>query len=277
MSKDAIIGKVALSATAKTLTEYCGKSSAFSFWCILAAPLMLSFDVSELTTADYTYKTIANTEAIAVDQDSLAWQGIRAVHTSASGSFVDTWMKPLSDGSWAVMVANRTSGAVTDTAITWASLQAATQRAMARAYSTLAGSNFSVSGSTCTITWTGHKLVTGDYIMIRGLTANGGLVSNANGAFQVTVSDENTLTITVGSYAASNGACTGTAIITTPGMDTSMKDYPLFDATKAYNIRDLWGVTNGTDPVLGSAVETQYVVPSIPSHGSVMLRLTPTT
>lgn len=74
----------------------------FSLWAIMAAPLISGND---LRTMDDTTKSILlNREVIAVDQDSLGVQGT-LIYESKVG--LQVWMKPLKDGSRAVVLLNR--------------------------------------------------------------------------------------------------------------------------------------------------------------------------
>jgi len=75
----------------------------FSMWAMLAAPLMLSADLITLSHASAA--TVANREAIAIDQDPA---GLQARLLSTSGE-TQVWVKPLSDGSRAVALLNRGS------------------------------------------------------------------------------------------------------------------------------------------------------------------------
>jgi alpha-galactosidase len=73
----------------------------FTMWCFLAAPLMAGNDLRSMTTE--TYSILSNKDVIAIDQDSLGIQGFRhAVKDS-----VETWLKPLANGAWAVCFLNR--------------------------------------------------------------------------------------------------------------------------------------------------------------------------
>jgi alpha-galactosidase len=72
----------------------------FSFWCMLAAPLMAGNDVRSMS--EETHAILTNAEAIAVDQDKLGKQGLR-VRTEKGK---ETWIKELSNGEWAVCVLN---------------------------------------------------------------------------------------------------------------------------------------------------------------------------
>lgn len=72
-----------------------------SLWAILAAPLLAGNDLSKMD--DTTKSILMNKDVIAVDQDGLGAQGDR-VHESGP---YEVWMKPLSDGSKAVALFNR--------------------------------------------------------------------------------------------------------------------------------------------------------------------------
>jgi alpha-galactosidase len=73
----------------------------FGMWAMLAAPLIAGNDLRKMTkeTADI----LTNKEVIAVDQDSLGVQGFKY----ATKDSVETWLKPLSGGDWAVAYLNR--------------------------------------------------------------------------------------------------------------------------------------------------------------------------
>ncbi|HYM44733.1 MAG TPA: glycoside hydrolase family 27 protein [Solirubrobacteraceae bacterium] len=79
----------------------------FSMWAMLAAPLMISADFTQMSPA--SLEAVADREAIAIDQDPAGTQG--RLLSSAGESQV--WVKPLSDGSRAVALLNRGPGAVT--------------------------------------------------------------------------------------------------------------------------------------------------------------------
>lgn len=73
----------------------------FGMWAMLAAPLIAGNDLRKMTSE--TQAILTNREVIAVDQDSLGVQGFRyAIKDS-----VETWLKPLSGGDWAVAFLNR--------------------------------------------------------------------------------------------------------------------------------------------------------------------------
>lgn len=75
-------------------------------WCLLAAPLLAGNDMTQMTPA--TLAIVANTEAVAVDQDPA---GIQARRIQQIGP-VEVWVKPLADGSKAVGLFNREQGSI---------------------------------------------------------------------------------------------------------------------------------------------------------------------
>lgn len=79
----------------------------FSMWSMLAAPLMVSENLSALSPENL--ETIGNAEVIAIDQDPAGVQGT-LISTSGEGQ---VWAKPLSDGSFAVALLNRGAESVT--------------------------------------------------------------------------------------------------------------------------------------------------------------------
>ena len=83
--------------------------SQFSMWAMLAAPLMISDDLTKISSA--SLQAVQNSEVIAIDQDAAGIQGT-LLATSGNGQ---VWVKPLSDGSRAVALLNRGSSAMTIT------------------------------------------------------------------------------------------------------------------------------------------------------------------
>ena len=77
-----------------------------TMWCLLAAPLLLGNDLTQMTPA--TLAILANPEVIAVDQDSLGVQARRVLQVGP----VEVWVKPLHDGSRAVGLFNREQGTI---------------------------------------------------------------------------------------------------------------------------------------------------------------------
>jgi alpha-galactosidase len=81
-----------------TATEYRGH---FSFWALLAAPLMAGNDLRSMTPE--TRDILTNREVIAIDQDPLGRQG-RKVRDDGD---LEVWARELADGSRAVILLNR--------------------------------------------------------------------------------------------------------------------------------------------------------------------------
>lgn len=73
----------------------------FSFWCLLAAPLMAGNDVRIMS--DSTKSILTNKEAIAIDQDPLGIEGSKKYD---NGDF-EIWTKPLKNNDIAVILFNR--------------------------------------------------------------------------------------------------------------------------------------------------------------------------
>jgi alpha-galactosidase len=84
----------------------------FSFWALLAAPLMAGTDLRAMSKD--TLDILANREVIAVDQDALGMQG-RKVRDNGPQ---EVWMRPLADGARAVILFNRGTEP-SDIAVSW--------------------------------------------------------------------------------------------------------------------------------------------------------------
>jgi len=82
----------------------------FNMWSILAAPLVLSLNIRNLST--YLIETYTNVEVIAVDQDLLGKQGIRLyggdliLNSANRMNYVNVFGRQLSGGSWAIVFIN---------------------------------------------------------------------------------------------------------------------------------------------------------------------------
>ena len=72
-----------------------------SLWCLLAAPLLIGCDLSQLDP--FTLAVLTNDEVLAVDQDPL---GKAAGRVRQDGT-VEVWARPLADGTRAVGLFNR--------------------------------------------------------------------------------------------------------------------------------------------------------------------------
>ncbi len=89
----------------------------FSFWCLLAAPLMAGNDVRHMPPA--VRDILTNKDVLALDQDPLGKQGYRAL--AEPGKNIEIWVKELSQGDWAVCALN-TSLAPADLTVDWSQL-----------------------------------------------------------------------------------------------------------------------------------------------------------
>ena len=92
-----------------TNTEY---HSHFSFWALLAAPLIAGNDIRSMSPE--TREILTNREVIAVNQDGLGQQG-RQVRKDGD---LEVWSKTLNDGSRAVILFNRGT-AQSEIAVNW--------------------------------------------------------------------------------------------------------------------------------------------------------------
>jgi alpha-galactosidase len=79
---------------------YAESRAHFSFWCMLAAPLMMGNDLRIMT--DDILKVLTDKEIIALDQDPLGKQGYRVIDETGK----EVWVKELSNGDWAVCMLN---------------------------------------------------------------------------------------------------------------------------------------------------------------------------
>ena len=75
--------------------------SHLSYWCLLASPLLLGCDLTRLDP--FTLNLLTNDEVLDVNQDPLGRQAVRVQHDDAQ----EVWAKPMSDGSTAVGLFNR--------------------------------------------------------------------------------------------------------------------------------------------------------------------------
>jgi alpha-galactosidase len=76
-----------------------------SMWAMLAAPLMVSADLTKINSTSVSY--LENEELLAVDQDPA---GVQGTLVAAAGNG-EVWVKPLADGSRAVAFLNRGTSA----------------------------------------------------------------------------------------------------------------------------------------------------------------------
>ena len=71
-----------------------------SMWCLLASPLLIGTDLTQLDA--FTKSLLVNDELIAINQDTLGKQARRIVREDAT----EVWMRPLANGDVAVGVMN---------------------------------------------------------------------------------------------------------------------------------------------------------------------------
>jgi alpha-galactosidase len=80
----------------------------FSMWAMLAAPLMVSVNLSTLSPPSLA--TLTNPQMIAIDQDKKGRQGVQvapaAVASTPASANGEAWIKPLEHGKYAVALLN---------------------------------------------------------------------------------------------------------------------------------------------------------------------------
>jgi alpha-galactosidase len=77
----------------------------FAMWCMIAAPLIAGNDVRKMSPQ--IASILQNKEVIAVDQDPMGVQGYQYAKIDS----LETWLKPLKGGDWAVCFLNRSDKA----------------------------------------------------------------------------------------------------------------------------------------------------------------------
>lgn len=86
----------------------------FSFWAILAAPLMAGNDVRHMS--EEIRAILTDKEVLAIDQDSLGKEGFRVLAEPAK--FIEVWARELANGEFAFCVLN-TGDAAADLTVEW--------------------------------------------------------------------------------------------------------------------------------------------------------------
>lgn len=84
-----------------------------SLWCLLAAPLLLGCDLTNLD--DFTLGLLTNDEVLAVNQDPLGRQAGRVRRDGPA----EAWAKPMADGSVAVGLFNRDDKEPRQVGVAW--------------------------------------------------------------------------------------------------------------------------------------------------------------
>jgi alpha-galactosidase len=75
----------------------------FAMWAMIAAPLIAGNDLRSMS--QHTKEILMNKDVIGINQDSL---GIQALKYTTKDS-VETWLKPLKNGDWAICFLNRST------------------------------------------------------------------------------------------------------------------------------------------------------------------------
>eukprot|EP00041_Stephanoeca_diplocostata_P020192 m.447310 g.447310 ORF g.447310 m.447310 type:complete len:190 (-) comp21501_c1_seq8:1170-1739(-) len=83
---------------AATVAEW---RSHFGAWCIASSPLILSFDMTNVTTLTAVWEIITNIEAIRVNQ---AWNGHPGRRAAIINESIHVWTKPIASNEFAVYV-----------------------------------------------------------------------------------------------------------------------------------------------------------------------------
>jgi alpha-galactosidase len=78
----------------------------FAMWCMMASPLIAGNDFRKMSKE--TLAILTNKELIAVDQDKLGIQGFKL----SAENGLEVWVKPLSDGNWAITFLNRSEAPI---------------------------------------------------------------------------------------------------------------------------------------------------------------------
>jgi alpha-galactosidase len=87
----------------------------FSMWAMLAAPLMVSVNLSTLSPPSLA--TLTNPQMLAIDQDKRGIQGVQvppaAVTSTPASANGEAWIKPLEHGKYAVALLNLSGSTLT--------------------------------------------------------------------------------------------------------------------------------------------------------------------
>jgi alpha-galactosidase len=84
----------------RTLTAV-EERSHFSLWAMLAAPLLIGYDLPSMPAQ--SREVLKNADVIAVDQDRLGRQARRLSRRDG----IETWLRPLAGGDYALLLFNR--------------------------------------------------------------------------------------------------------------------------------------------------------------------------
>lgn len=96
-----IVGRVGWGNLHPTRLTQNEQYTHMSLWCLLAAPLLIGCDMTQLDA--FTLSLLTNDEVLEVNQDPLGRQAARVMRSDAS----EIWAKKMEDGSTAVGLFNR--------------------------------------------------------------------------------------------------------------------------------------------------------------------------
>jgi alpha-galactosidase len=113
-----VVGKVGWGPSLhKTHLKPNAQMTHISLWCLLAAPLLIGCDMTQMD--DFTLALLTNSEVLAVNQDPLGKQAAPVLRVKDKS---EVWARPLADGTMAVGLFNRGKEA-TSIKVTWADLK----------------------------------------------------------------------------------------------------------------------------------------------------------
>ncbi len=90
--------------------------SHFALWCMMAAPLMAGNNLANMKPE--VLKILTNKGAIAINQDPLGKQAYRAIDKGKE----EVWVKPISNGEFAVCFLNRSAKSDWQVSFDWGEL-----------------------------------------------------------------------------------------------------------------------------------------------------------
>src|SRR2546426_5389012 len=96
-----VVGVVGWSVPRRTRLTPNEQITHITLWSLLAAPLLIGCDLTQLDT--FTHALLTNDEVLDVNQDPLGKAAIRKVKNGQT----EIWTRPLFDGSTAVGIFNR--------------------------------------------------------------------------------------------------------------------------------------------------------------------------
>lgn len=98
-----------------------------TMWCMMNSPLVLGLDLRRVTKGDELYQIIANTDAIALNQDALGiqakrvWSSLEAEHPDTTyitnNDRADILVKPLANGDFAISFINMSDKKISELSI----------------------------------------------------------------------------------------------------------------------------------------------------------------